>query len=379
MTPLNKLYRDMHIRKSRKIVLKLGTKVLLTNCQDINQNRIVQLVKDIAFFREKGYAFTIVSSGAVGFGMSRFGLDQRPTALNRIQALASVGQYLLMERWSQFFNEFNIRVGQILLTYDIIENRQRFLHARECLKTLLDYNAIPIVNENDSVAVEELKFGDNDILSALTANLMEADLLILFTDTDGVFDKNPHKYPDAKIIPLIEKIDNETFDLIEDKQDPLSVGGMKSKLRAAQLSVQCGTGVVITSGQNPQLKEILEGENVGTFIKPEKSISKKRKKWIFFNQKIHGRIIVDKGAEEALVNQLKSLLPGGVIQTEEQFNPGSIIGIYNTNNEMIAKGITKFSSSEIEKIKGHRTDEIASILGRESGSEIVHRDDMIIL
>jgi glutamate 5-kinase len=379
MTPLNKLYRDTYIRKSRRIVLKLGTKVLLTNCQDINKNRIMQLVEDIAFFRGKGYEFTIVSSGAVGFGMNRFGLDQRPTALNRIQALASVGQCILMERWSQLFNPFDIRVGQILLTYDIIEDRQRFLHARECLKTLLDYNAIPIVNENDSVAVEELKFGDNDILSALTANLMEADLLILFTNTDGVFDKNPHKHPDAKIISLIEKIDDETLALIEDKHDPFSVGGMQSKLRAAQLSAQCGTGVVITSGETPRLKEILEGETVGTFIKPEKSISKKRKKWIFFNQKIHGRIIVDRGAEKALVNQLKSLLPGGVLYTEEKFSQGSIIGIYNSDNKMIAKGISKFSSDEIEKIKGHRTDEIASILGRESGSEIVHRDDMIIL
>jgi glutamate 5-kinase len=379
MTPLNKLYRDTYIRKSRKIVLKLGTKVLLTHYQDINKNRIMQMVEEIAFFREKGYEFTIVTSGAVGFGMNRFGLDQRPTALNRIQALASVGQCLLMERWTQLFNQFDIRVGQILLTYDIIENRQRFLYARECLKTLLDYKAIPIVNENDSVSVEELKFGDNDILSALTANLMEADLLILFTDTDGVFDRNPHKYPDAKIIPLIEKIGNDTFNLIEDKHDPLSVGGMKSKLRAAQLSAQCGTGVVITSGQDPRLGNILEGENVGTFIKPEKSISKKRKKWIFFNQKIRGRIIVDKGAENALVNQLKSLLPGGVVQTEEQFSQGSIIGIFNTDNEMIAKGITKFSNDEIEKIKGHRTDEIASILGRESGNEVVHRDDLIIL
>ncbi len=379
MTPLNKLYRDTYIRKSRRIVLKLGTKVLLTHYQDINKNRIMQLVEDIAFFREKGYEFTIVTSGAVGFGMNRFSLDKRPTALNRIQALASVGQCLLMERWTQLFNQFDIRVGQILLTNDIIENRQRFLHARECLKTLLDYKAIPVVNENDSVAVEELKFGDNDILSALTANLMEADLLILFTDTDGVFDKNPHKYPDAKIISLIEKIDNKTFNLIEDKHDPLSVGGMQSKLKAAQLSVQCGTGVVITNGQDPKLKDILEGETIGTFIKPEKAISKKRKKWIFFNQNIHGRIIVDEGAENALINQLKSLLPGGVLRAEEKFNQGSIIGIYNTNNVMIAKGITKFSNDEIEKIKGHRTDEIASILGRESVNEIVHRDDMIIL
>lgn len=379
MTQPNQNVRNKYILRSRKIVLKLGTKVLLTHYQDINRERIISLVEDMAHFRNKGYQFTIVTSGAVGFGMKQLNLDQRPTALNRIQALASVGQSLLMEKWTRLFNQFDINVGQILLTYDIIENRQRFLHARNCLKTLLEYNTIPIVNENDSVAVEELKFGDNDILSALTANLMEADLLILFTDTDGVFEKNPHKHADAKIISFIEKIDDDIFNLIDDKQDPFSVGGMRSKLRAAQVSAQCGTGVIITSGQNPRLKEIIEGRKIGTFIKPEKAIVKKRKEWIFFNQKIRGKIIVDKGAEDALVNHLKSLLPGGVLKTEEQFDKGNIVGIFNTENELIAKGITKYSSAEIEKIKQQRSDRIQSILGKETGSEIVHRDDMIIL
>lgn len=379
MAQINQIVRDKYILQSRKIVLKLGTKVLFTHYQDMKRNRIIGLVEDIAHFRNKGYQFTIVTSGAVGFGMKQLGLDQRPTALNRIQALASVGQSLLMEKWTRLFNQFNIHVGQILLTYDIIENRQRFLHARDCLKTLLEYNTIPIVNENDSVAVEELKFGDNDILSALTANLMEADLLILFTDTDGLFEKNPHKYPEAKIISLIEKIDDSILNLIDDKQDPFSVGGMRSKLKAAQLSAQCGTGVVITNGQNPRLREIIEGKKIGTFIKPEKSIVKKRKEWIFFNQKIRGKIVVDKGAEDALVNHLKSLLPGGVLKTEDQFDEGSIVGIFNTENELIAKGITKYSSEEIEKIKQQRSDQIQSILGKETGREIVHRDDMIIL
>jgi glutamate 5-kinase len=379
MTPRNQIVRDKYILRSKKFVLKLGTKVLLTHYQDMSRNRIIGLVEDIANLREKGYQFTIVTSGAVGFGMKQLGLSQRPTALNRIQALASVGQSLLMEKWTRLFYQFDIHVGQILLTYDIIENRQRFLHARDCLKTLLEYNTIPIVNENDSVAVEELKFGDNDILSALTANLMEADLLILFTDTDGVFEKNPHKHTDAKIISLIEKIDDDIFNLIDDKQDPFSVGGMRSKLKAAQLSVQCGTGVIITNGQNPRLKDIIEGKKIGTFIKPEKTIVKKRKEWIFFNQKIRGKIIVDKGAEDALVNHLKSLLPGGVLKTEEQFDEGSIVGIFNTENELIAKGITKYSSEEIEKIKQQRSDQIQSILGKETGREIVHRDDMIIL
>ena len=196
--PMPEDRRKEYINKSRKIVLKLGTKVLLTHYQDINKESVNRLIEDIAYLRDQDYEFSIVSSGAVGFGMKVLETEKRPTALNRVQALASVGQNVLMDRWTSMFQAKGIHVGQILLTYDIIENRQRFLYARDCIKSLIGYGVIPIVNENDSVAVDELKFGDNDLLSALTANLMDADLLVLFTDTDGLFDKNPHQYPDAK-------------------------------------------------------------------------------------------------------------------------------------------------------------------------------------
>jgi len=320
-----------------------------------------------------------VTSGAVGFGMKILGIEKRPTTLKKIQALASVGQSVLMERWTDLFKQYDIPVGQILLTYDIIENRNRFLHARDCMKSLIDFGAIPIVNENDSVAVDELKFGDNDTLSALTANLMDADLLVLFTDTDGIYDKNPHHYQDARRIRFLDKIADDTFALIEDKQDNYSIGGMASKLKAAQLSVSCGTGVVITDGNTPRLREILQGEDFGTFIKPGKTYAKKRKKWIFFNQKIKGKIYVDDGAEEALVHHMKSLLPGGIVRTERNFLEGSIVGIFNQRDVMIGKGITYYSSSDIERIKGLRTDEVEEKIGEQFYTEIIHRDNMIIL
>jgi len=371
--------RKKYIENARKIVLKLGTKVLLDHYQDINKKSVDRLVEDIVYLREKGYEFSIVSSGAVGFGMRMLEVDKRPTTLKRVQALASVGQNVLMDNWTNLFQAKGIHVGQILLTYDIIENRQRFLYARDCLKSLIGYGAIPIVNENDSVAVDELKFGDNDLLSALTANLMDADLLILFTDTDGLFDKNPHQHPDARRLSYLDTVTDDMFDCIEDKQDDLSIGGMGSKLKAAQLSTGCGTGVVITNGCDPRLREILSSEDIGTFIKPGKTYAKKRKKWIFFNQKIKGRLYIDSGAETALLHHLKSLLPGGVVRIEKDFPAGSIVGIFNTKNEMIGKGISYYSSKDIDRIKGHKSDEIEAILGKPFYSEIIHRDNMIIL
>jgi glutamate 5-kinase len=377
--PLNKKYRFLFVTKARKIVLKLGTKVLLSHHQSINTERIDKLVDDIAAFRQKGYKFSIVTSGAVGLGMNILGIETRPTDLKKIQALASVGQSLLMDKWNEIFQRKGLHVGQILLTYDIFENRKRFLHARDCLSAMAEYGTIPVINENDSVSVEELKFGDNDTLSALTSNLIDADLLVLFTDTDGVFTKNPKKHPDAVRIPLIQEVDDSVFQMVEDKQNAFSLGGMTSKLKAARLAAKGGTGVVITDGLNPRLKGLLEGQDIGTFIKPDGKYTKEKKKWIFFNQKIKGKIFVDKGAEDALVNHLRSLLPGGVIRTEMDFDEGAIVGVFNPEGEMIAMGITHYSSEDIEKIKGQRTNEIKREVDKRFYEEIIHRDDMIIL
>jgi glutamate 5-kinase len=360
-------------------VLKLGTKVLLAYDRDGMEAEIRRLVDDIVVFRNDGYEFSIVTSGAVGLGMKVLGLETRPTDLKKIQALASIGQTLLMQKWNALFEARGVRTGQILLTYDIIEDRNRFLHARDCLRSLIDFQAVPIINENDSVAVEELKFGDNDTLSALTAILMDAELLVLFSDIDGLFSGNPHRRADAKRISYVDRIDDSLFALIEDRQNGLSLGGMRSKLLAAQRSASMGTGVVITSGLHPNLRDILEGRDVGTFIRPEKKYEKKRKRWIFFNHKIRGRIIVDEGAENALVHGSKSLLPGGIVRTEKDFPEGSIVGIYNLRNEMIGKGITHYSSDEIEKIKGRRTDQVKPLSTKRFYEEVIHRDNMIML
>ena len=357
----------------------MGTKVLLNHYKNPDQSHIEKLAADIVKYSLKGTEFSIVTSGAVGFGMEVVGLESRPTGIKHIQALASIGQSLLMQKWHQLFEKHDIHVGQILLTYDIIENRQRYLHARDCLQSVLAYHAIPIVNENDSVAIDELKFGDNDTLSALTAILMDADLLILFSDIAGLYDKNPHRYPEAERISYVDKISEHTYSLIEDRQNPLTMGGMKSKLDAAERSTQMGTSVIIADGMNPDLDAILKGKDIGTFFKPEKKYEKKRKRWIFFNHKIKGKIIIDQGAEEALVKHSKSLLPGGIISVEGEFSEGSIVGIYNQNHQMLGKGISQYSNEDIEKIKGQRTEDIRSVQLDNYYDEVIHRDNMIII
>ncbi len=370
--------RKPYILESRRVVLKLGTKILLKHKRG-ESDALRHLVQDIDRFSKRGYVFTIVTSGAVGFGMDAMQVETRPTDLKKIQALASIGQSLLMQNWNAIFEESGLHASQILLTYDIIESRKRYLHAHDCFKSVFEYGAVPIVNENDSVAVDELKFGDNDTLSALTAILTDADLLILFTDTDGVYTRNPHKHQDAERIPFIDQVDDTTFSLIEDKQNGLSLGGMKSKLLAAQRSTQMGTGVIITEGFNPDLGALLQGADMGTFIRPNQKYEKKRKRWIFFNHKMKGKIFVDRGAEEALVHHSRSLLPGGILGTEGQFDRANIVGIYNEDDMLIGKGITNYTNLEIEQMKGQRTERLKEILGTACVDEVIHRDNLIVI
>ncbi len=372
--------RKASIMGAKRIVLKLGTKVLLSHYQSGGKNEeILKLIDDIAAYQKNGYEFAIITSGAVGFGMDMLGIKARPNDLKKKQALASIGQALLMQKWNKLFASRGLNTGQILVTYDIIENRKRFLHTRDCLLSLFRYGAIPIINENDSVAVDELKFGDNDNLSALVSSLIDADLLILYTDTDGLFTCNPHKNDNAKRISFLDKIDDKTFELIEDKINAFSLGGMTSKLQAALRSTHGGANVVITNGFTPNLKAILKGEDIGTYIKADQKFQSKRKRWIFFNHRIKGKITVDAGAEKALVTGNKSLLPGGVVHAEGSFQEGSIVGIYNQEHQMIAKGISYYNSWDVERIKGLRTGNINKSDVKRYYDEIVHRDNMIIM
>ncbi len=370
--------RSKYIASAKRIVLKLGTKVLLSHHNDIDRTRIGRLVDDIAALKTEGYEFIIVSSGAVGFGMNSLGLGVRPDRLKRIQALASIGQNLLMQDWSDIFAQRGIPVGQVLLTYGVFEDRRRYLHAKGCLQALLEYGAVPIVNENDTISVDELKFGDNDALSSITALLADADLQILFTDTDGVFDANPAEVAGATKLDYIRRLDDEFIDAIHDRNNGLSIGGMRSKLQAARLSSSSGTAVVIADGFRPDLRRIIAGEPVGTFIEPKRVKISAKKKWIFFNTKIKGQVRVDRGAETALRERPLSLLPSGITAVEGEFPEGCIIGICTLDGELFARGVTYYSSADLRRIRGRQTEEIREILGRHYYDEVVDRNNMVI-
>ncbi len=376
---VGEMKRTKYIRQARRIVIKLGTKVLLSQHNAIERGRVGPLVEDIVALRQEGYEFIIVSSGAVGFGMEHVGLSTRPERLKKVQALAAIGQNLLMQDWHLIFSEKQVSIGQILLTYGVLEDRRRYLHAKDCLNALLCFGAIPIVNENDSVAVEELKFGDNDALSAITALLVDADLLVLFTDTDGVYDKNPSTDADAERIRFIEKIDDSLLGSIHDKNNGLSRGGMKSKLEAARRSQSSGTGVIIADGLNPELRRILNGEDVGTFVRPNPSRITAKKKWILFNTKPRGRIVVDEGATRALSQCAKSLLASGILRVEGAFSDGAVVAVCAPSGEIIARGVTYYSSADIERIKGKQTEEIPAIIGRNYYDEVIDRDNLILV
>lgn len=362
--------------KNKKVVVKIGTKVLLSHSKD--SSKVKEFIEQIATEKLNGAKFIIVSSGAVGFGMESLNLEKRPTQLQNVQALAAIGQNILMKKWHDLFSPFGIETAQILFTYDVVENRKRFLHARDCLEAIFNYGVIPIVNENDSVAVDELKFGENDTLSALTALISDADILILYTDTDGLYTKNPHKYHDAQRIPYIKEIDKSIMSLIDDASSEFSRGGMETKINAARLAADSGIPVVIADGRNPRLKEILRGDDIGTFVEPSEASVKLKKRWIFSNRRIAGKIFVDDGAEDALVKKRKSLLPSGIVGVEGQFEQGHIVGIYNNAHKLIAKGITYYSSSDINRMKGKKTCEIKDICKTNYYDEVIDRNNMFI-
>jgi glutamate 5-kinase len=371
--------RENYIKNIKRIVLKLGTKVLLSHHNDIDRGRIEKLVTDIAELKQQGYEIIIVSSGAVGFGMSRLQLEKRPDKVPTVQALAAIGQNLLMQDWSRVFAPKNITIGQVLITYDALEDRRRYLHAKDCFQALLEFGAIPIVNENDTMAVDELKFGDNDALSAITALITDADLLVLFTDTDGLFDSNPKDNADAERLKFIPKVDDEILALVQDKTNAWSLGGMKSKLMAAKRSAEAGTAVVIADGFNPSLSDIVSGKDVGTFIKPQKTKSNAKKKWLSFNTKVKGKITVDDGAAKAVASRQKSLLPSGIVNVEGEFKEGAIVGIADATGEVIARGVTYYSSTEIRAIQGKKSEQIMSIIGKAYYDEVIDRNNMVLV
>jgi glutamate 5-kinase len=353
------------LKHASRIVVKVGTGVLTNNANQPDLGQLEQLVAQVAHQRRAGKDIVLVTSGAIGSGMGLLGHTRRPTELAELQACAAVGQLQLMSLYQQLFAKLGVTVAQVLLTHEDLEHHERHLNARNTLITLLEHGVVPIVNENDTVSFAEIKFGDNDKLSALVAALLPADLLVILTSVDGVIEN--FGQPNARLVTLIERIDQHIKNVAKGTTSPTSVGGMVSKIEAAQIVTRSGIPLVIASGRKKDvLERVLAGEQEGTLFVPNPRKLKGRKRWIAFFHHPKGTLYVDDGAKVALRERGKSLLPPGIIRCEGDFDAGEVVRICDANGTEFARGIVKFAAEQIRA-------------GKLSRVEIVHRDDMVIL
>lgn len=365
--------------RGRRLVVKLGTNVLTDGTDYLHRPRIVELVRQIADARAAGVEVVLVSSGAVAAGRERLQFPPRRRNLPFKQLLAAVGQSRLMHLYEQIFELYGIAVAQTLLTRDDLRDRFRYLNARDTLLACLIHGVLPIVNENDVVAVNAIRVGDNDTLSALVAGLIEADLLLILTDIDGLYTADPRRDASAQRIPEVRTIDESIYALAGGS-GARGTGGMLTKIHAADLATRSGTEVVIAQGDAPEvIRRVLAGERIGTRFPALVSHLESRKRWVLAETVRHSRIVTDDGAARALIERGKSLLPAGVVAVEGDFERGQTVRIFDREGHEIARGLTRYSARDLNLIKGLRSIQIAETLGYDYGPEIVHRDDMVIM
>lgn len=367
--------------KNHKIVLKLGTSSLTKGTKNLSRRSMLEFVRQAAVLHEKGSQVVIVSSGAVAAGREILRYPKLDRSLPGKQMFAAVGQGRLMQIWADMFAIYDIPVGQVLLTRSDFSHRMRYLNIRDTLVSLLNHRVIPIINENDTVATKEIKVGDNDNLSALVANLIAADLLVLLTDQEGLYTKDPRHCSDAALIPEVHTIDDSIYALAGGTSglQSLGTGGMFTKIQAAKLASQSGTPTVIASSNHPNvIVELAQGKKIGTLFVAETTPRESRKRWLL-SEKAQGIIYIDSGAEHRLWKGGASLLPIGITKVESSFDRGAIIRIISPLGKPVASGITNYSSSEIQKLMGAHSKDIEERLGYTYGNEVVHRDNMTLL
>ncbi|HET7874412.1 MAG TPA: glutamate 5-kinase, partial [Methylomirabilota bacterium] len=341
---------------------------------------IGRLATDIAALVKDRREVVLVSSGAIATGTARLGLETRPRSIPEKQAAAAVGQSALMWHYEHAFKRHGLHVGQVLLTGQDIGDRGRYLNARNTLLTLLDFGVLPIVNENDTVAVDEIKVGDNDNLAAVVAHLIDADLLVLLTDVDGLYTADPRRDPGARRVETVEAITEEIQGMVFDARSRVSVGGMATKLQAAQKANASGIPMVIASGREPgTLQRVLRGEPVGTYFQPRDDRLAARKRWIAFAVTPQGRLVVDAGARKALTERGKSLLPSGVAKVEGDFPAGAVVTLAEPDGADFARGLVNYEAGELRKIQGLKTRDIEKTLGYRGFDEVIHRDNLVVL
>ena len=368
------------LTRARRLVIKVGSGLITSPGEGLDGKRIGALATDIAALVADRREVALVSSGAIVAGSARLGLSRGPRSIPEKQAAAAVGQSSLMWHYEQAFKRHGIKVGQVLLTGQDISDGGRYLNARNTLLALLDFGVLPIVNENDTVAVDEIKVGDNDNLAALVAHLIDAQLLVLLTDVDGLYTGDPRRDPAARRLETVEAVTEEVQRFVFDEAGRVSVGGMSTKLEAAQKAAASGIGMVIASGRDPgTLGRLIRGEPVGTYFLPRDDRLAARKRWIAFAVPPQGRLMVDAGARKALTERGKSLLPSGLVEVDGQFDAGDVVALIEADGQEFARGLVNYDTDELRRIRGAKTADIERTLGYKGVDEVVHRDNLVIL
>lgn len=380
-------YRE-NIKKAKRIVFKFGTNVLTRSSGEIALSRIYSFIESIADLKKQGKEVIIVTSGAVGMGVKKLGFESKPTLVTLKQACAAVGQGQLMTIYEEGFEKFSIVTAQILLTEDDFSNRKKYLNLRGTLSALLELGVIPIINENDAISSSELEsydkdgiivsFGDNDKLSALVMSKLDADLLMILSDVDGLFDDDPRINKNAKVIPVVKEVTSE-IEALGFEASKKGRGGMKTKLEAAKVATRSGGMAIIANGKKLNIiTRVFNGDDVGTVFLPTENLSC-RKRWIGYASTVVGRIRVNDGAKKALIHKNASLLPAGIVDIKYRFNPGDVVCICDANGDEFARGMVNYSSVECKKLVGKQSDEIENILGHKNYDAVITRDNIVIL
>ena len=371
--------RQEVIALAHTVVVKVGTNVLAGADGTLAPDRLQGLADQVERLRRAGRKVALVSSGAIGAGVGRLGLGKRPTDLRHLQACAAVGQSFLMRAYEECLARHGTHTAQILLTAGDFDSRSRYLNARNTIVTLFEWGVLPIINENDTVSVAEIRFGDNDHLAAMVTNLLQAPLLILLTVVDGLYATDPRSDPGARLLTTVPLIDGAVLDMAGGSRSSLGTGGMRSKIRAARLATAAGESVIMANGGQPGiLDSLFAAEPVGTLFLPHGSTVPAWKRWLGYTARPRGRLVVDAGARDAVQHKGRSLLPIGVVRVSGSFSKGDVVALYDLDGIEFARGLTNYAAADAERIVGLRTEQISEVLGTLPYEEIIHRDNLVV-
>lgn len=362
----------------KRVVVKIGSGVISTD-EGLDEQHLAALAEDVCTLLDSGLEVILVSSGAVAAGKGQLGIIGRPQTIPQKQAAAAIGQTRIIREYKETFQARKYNVAQVLLTRDDLSNRRRYLNARNTMTTLLEYGVTPVVNENDTVVVEEIRFGDNDNLSALVTTLVEADMLIILSDVDGLYDSNPAENPQAELIPVVERVTPTIEAMGSSTVGTLGTGGMATKLKAAKKAALSGVGTLIVNGRSPHiLPRVFAGADVGTYFLPAQSKLTAKKHWIAFSKKPRGKLLIDEGGQQAVIRRGKSLLPSGICGVDGGFERGDAVRLCDRDGNEFARGVVSYSLAETLKIMGKQCAEIEKVLGYKYRDEVVCRDDLVL-